>query len=560
MVDIESEVEQLKAEIKTLKSKQEEKDDKISKLECEKAQLVTEVREALGQQKLQEVVRVETQKQKLKHEIEMLEEKDAHLAARHEKNIVEIKSKKAALESIQEELQAKHGEVEQLRQESETVKDQHAKEIKNLQAKHDQEITQIQDEKKHNEKKKESEAKKLIEKLQEKEEVSRQQAGEIELWRRKSEQVEEVVAQLHKKMEDEKTCALPPEHHLEEIKRLKAELEGMHVQHKEEVALPPDHHTEEIKQLKAEAEKVRIKCDEVAQLKARLEEKEKTEAQGNLEKVDRLHHEQVETNKKHAEDIRRLQSELKLKDEQHAKEMTQMKTEFERRFREEEKLRGVEVQRKVSCQDAAASGRLRELRNETEGLKKDAVEKDKTINELSEQLKKAREERDQKEHEKNKCVEVTKSNSERIQHDLKQRHLAEASRRQKEHDKQLKDKDTEIKTLTEQLRLATVREVTLSEAKDEPEITRKLRHELRDKDDQLHEKDAQLKLVVDEVVTLQGTYAQLVAEHEQLHNQVKVDAIMRKELAATNDCSSLEEPCSAVDTEPQVHAHCMITF
>ena len=248
---------------------------------------------------------------------------------------------------------------------------------------------------------------------------------------------------------------------------------------------------------------------------------------------------------------------MKQKNEQHAKEMTQMKTEFEHRFREAEKLRDVEVQRKVSRQDVAASGRLRELRNEIEGLKKDAVEKDNTVNELSEQLKKAREECDQNEHEKKKCVEVTKSNSERIQHELKQRHLAEASRRQKEHDKQLEDKDTEIKTLTEQLQL---REVTVSEAKDEPEITRKLRHELRDKDDQLHKKDAQLKLVADEVETLRATHAQLTAEHEQLHNQIKVDTIMRKELAATADCSSHEEPCSAIDTEPQVHAHCMITF
>ena len=217
----------------------------------------------------------------------------------------------------------------------------------------------------------------------------------------------------------------------------------------------------DMEQLKAE----NMSLKSMQELKARLEEKEKTEAQGNLEEVNRLHHEQVETNNKHAEDIRRLQSELKQKNEQHAKEMTQMKTEFEHRFREAEKLRDVEVQRKVSRQDVAARGRLRELRNEIEALKKDSVEKDNTINELSEQLNKAREECDQKEHAKKKCVEVIKSNSERIQHELKQRHLAEASRRQKEHDKQLKDKDTEIKTLTEQLQIATVREFTVSEAK-----------------------------------------------------------------------------------------------
>ena len=81
--DLQLKVEGLNDEIEFLKSQNRktieilkaEKDIEIGKLKEEKEQLIAEVREALDHQKLQEVERVETQKQKLKVKLKLFRKK-----------------------------------------------------------------------------------------------------------------------------------------------------------------------------------------------------------------------------------------------------------------------------------------------------------------------------------------------------------------------------------------------------------------------------------------------------------------------------------------------------
>ena len=301
-------------EITTLKC---EKEQEVAKLKEESEKCVAEIRKALDQQR-QEVERVRVQKQKLENELKTHQDEEA---ARDQKNLAEIKNE---LEMLQRKFENKQNELKKLNRESEEASNKHSDEMEALKAKHARVLTDLQHEKE------------LHVTIREKE-------GETELWQRRSKQVEEENAKLHKTLEEKNkvlegdkdtcTCLLPTELIQQKVKKLTGELEEAQLQ--------------------------------LSESRKELAEK--------AEEVNRLIHELEDAKAKHAEE---LQTELKRKDAEHTEEIDHLKADFEEKRKHDGQYIEQQVEKKLNQREKASrEGRL-EVRKENEGLKKELKQRE----------------------------------------------------------------------------------------------------------------------------------------------------------------------------------------
>ena len=422
---------------------------------------------------------------------------------------------------------------------------------KSQQDEKDRKIDELEKEKQH-----------LAEKLKENEE-------KLELLQQESVQLKEGADHLGTKLKEKGTdvevCVLPPKHYMEEIRRQKEELENKHEQ--------------EMNQLKAALkDKEKGEADSREEMDKLRQELEKTnemytkDIEKNKQEMDRLHQDLNEATKRYAKDfvqfksdseqkdaveqalrkeleeanarltqtIQQLSLELKQKDEQHANETADIKSECEGKHKQEMHQKEAEFDKKLKTKDAATRDlihKLREVKKEVGGLqeevkklKTDLEDKSNAAAELTKELEKARQKCQEKEHEKQQCVLVTKSNSERIQHEQK---------------RQLEIKKKEIVSLEQQLHEAVTELRAVSEGKSESKIVQEL-------NEQLQEKDNKLLAVVNQVEELRGKCTKLTADNEHLQNlyeQLMVEANAKKELATSSSC---DDPCGTTLSEPQV--------
>ena len=245
-----------------------------------------------------------------------------------------------------------------------------------------------------------------------------------------------------------------------------------------------------------------------------------------------------ELTEKNAKEVQQLKAELEEKEAQYTKAIADVKAEYEDKHKAEERHKEAEIERKVKRQEAVSSGVLREKKNEIEKLKKECEDKDNAIVGLTEKLNKMKGEYEQKEFETLKQVKAITNEINKLQREQR-KHVAEASKKQKEHDQLIEIKTKEIEFLRNKLHQVS---------KEAPETVQRLQ-------EQLQEKDCELNTVVTEIKTLQNHYETLTAEHEHLqhlHGQLKVELKMKRELDECNEYSSSSNPSNMTVIEPLV--------
>ena len=123
------------------------------------------------------------------------------------------------MNDLQAALQRKH-EIDRL-------SNNYSTEIQAMQDDHSKKISQLHQERKQSEKEKDEEARRLMQILQEKEKLNQENEEKIKLLRQENVQLKEKFETKlkEKKKDDEKLCALPPNHRLKETRRQKEELE-----------------------------------------------------------------------------------------------------------------------------------------------------------------------------------------------------------------------------------------------------------------------------------------------------------------------------------------------
>ena len=193
---------QLMVENETLKSQQEENDKIIAKLKEEQLRLAKELEQTKSDRK--DVVQ---------SEIALIQEIEASLKAQHEQLISDL----------EEAVQRKHAEVERLTGD-------HAKQVKAIEDGHSKKISQLRQEKQRSEGEKEEEARKLQQELQEKEKLNQEKEERLKLLRRESVQFKERADHLETKLTEreveQEVCALPPDRHVDEMRKLREELDN----------------------------------------------------------------------------------------------------------------------------------------------------------------------------------------------------------------------------------------------------------------------------------------------------------------------------------------------
>ena len=527
----------------------------------EKGRIIAELAKELEETK-------STRIQKLETEIQLLQTKETEMHSQYQEHVKDLRVA----------VQRKQDEIDKL-------SDKHATEVQAMKDNHSKTIAEFHQERKQSEKEKDEEARKLKQSLQEQEVLYQESEEKIKLLRRESIQLkEELETKLKEQKEQAKElCALPANHHLKEMRREKGEREREHAielsqlqadlnekerkeekcnreadKLRQELKAAKENHAKDVEELRElKQENVRV-ADELRQELKDAEKKHANEIrllQAALKEKD----EQEETNvhfkldefaTKHADEIQRLKAELKEKDEQCTKAIEDIRAEYEEKHKTEEHQKKTEVEAKVMRHNTVANSVLREKKKEIETLTKNCEEKDATIAGLTKELEKAKEASQQKDLETGKHVQETKAEVEKLQHELRRQHLAEVSKKQKEHDQQLEIKKKDIESLRKQLHQLSA---TLEGEKETPETVQRLTKELQ-------EKDCELNGVVTEIRTLRGSYEKLLADHEHLqhrYEQLTVEVKMKKELSETwsREFYSSSDPCDTTVMESQVHVY-----
>ena len=472
----------MKEEIETLKAKQSQKDQKIATLQLEKAQLVVQVREALDKQTLLEHDIQQTHEPHDESELETAQEEDARIEASHKKNIDDIMSRKAELESLQEQLKQVECEVQNLT-ENKKAKEKYDEEYKLMQAEHTEEINHVKYENKRSE---------------------HETENETEKWKRKCQQAEEELEHLQTKLSEqekeirEETCELPPNHHTADIKRLQGDLVKAHAKH----------------------------ASEIAELKANLEQKQKELTQ-NIDETEKLHRQLDEASKDVAE-LKREHSEL---EKRFLDDVAVMKVDYEKKLKGEEERAEKKVQKKVDAMETASRERLHKLREENKQLKvdaeelkkdaenyavlqKDLQEKYEIANNVEEQLRTLKNEMEEKEQAHKQAITSMKKT-----YDSKL----------KAYEKQLEQRTADIESLRDQLQ-QSAKPVLSEDQIAESELRKKLNADLKDLETRLCKRES-------EMAELKRTYDVLSSDHKELqekYGQMRVELELKKHETAAS--------------------------
>ena len=456
-------------------------------------------------EKDRKIAELEEQKELLAKE---LEETKSNRIKKLETEIEILQTKETKMNSqYQEHMKDLHTAVQRKHDEIVRLSDKHATEIQAMKDDHSKTIAELYQERKQSEKEKDKEAKKLKQSLHEQEVLYHESEEKIKLLQQESVQLKEEleITLKEQKENEEELCALPANHHLEVIRKEKEELERKH-------------------------------AFELSQLQAALKEKETMEEESKQE-ADKLRQELRAANEDHAKDLEELhelkqenkrdadilQQELKHTGEKYADEIRQLQAALKEKDKQEETKLRFELE-KFAAKHA----------EEAQMLRAELKEKDEQCNKLIAYLK------EENDLEMGKYVETTKADAEKMKHDLCMQHLAVVSKKQKEHDQQLQIKVKEIESLRKQLQL--------NDRKQTPETVQRLQ-------EQLQEKDHELKAIVTNFKTLQSSYEKLVADHEHLQYQYErltVELKMKKELSKSDEYCFRSDPSDVTVTEPQV--------
>ena len=448
------EVSELKEKFEALKG---QRDEKIAKLEREQVQIVSEVQRALRQQQPQE-----EGYNIVDYKLEMLQDAKVQAVAQHGKNLAEI-------QSIQRELQEKFDEVKQLNETSERA------EVL-LKAEHSSKIAQLENKRKEDERKKDE---------------------ETELWKSKSQQFENdlndlkakfelKVAELHAAIDEKErdVCALPPGHHLVEYQKLRAELDGQHDRH----------------------------SNEIAELKTELDDRKKEVAQ-EVQSVNKLRDELDAASKANTE----LQTALERK---HADDIAAMKLKFDEKLKNEELLKEQEMERKVRRQMKFVEEKLSEMKKERDTFE---IEVEKFKVETKKLKKEAEKLREDAEKHKNDTMRKDTESGE-LEEQLKK--LVD----------QLKKKDEEHKMHVDSMRAANdemqrTYEQQLQEKSVELDSLTQHHEESQMLQEELDATSARLAKAELEKASLQSAFDKLCSDHDRLHydyGQLQVEVSLKK--------------------------------
>ena len=500
--EAEEKATQLEADLGKLDKEQENKHiEEIKKLQAENAKECSRLREAKEQNETakeaeikewktkchesdQEIGKLGTklenlEKVKEKHETELKNIRAEHAqecSRLRETKVQDVGERETEIKLWKTRHHKAEQEVAELATKLETLeklKVEHDIELKNLKAEHSVESSRL----------------------------SREKETEIEQWKKISEeakievkQLQEKLEKLDKEREDDKTCAL--DHHVEQIKKLNIEIEGVRAQH----------------------------ANEIAELTSNLEGRNKL-VQQTEERNEELRHQLDEAKKVHSERLQQVQVEL---EDKHASQIAAMKVNFEEKQKKEDQSIEQRVEKKFSQLEKASRDQFHELKSDNKRLKAEAdklrketeeyllttkadlEKKDETINELEVQLKSLKTPKEQ-EHEQERTTALLKSAYEQ---------------KQKVHETQLQDKAAEIRSLSDQLDKSRKQMLALEHEKNEQ--LKKLKEDIEEHESRIANHTLEMANIRSEFAEQTSAYKKL----QERNGQLEVELRMKKHLSA----------------------------
>ena len=329
--------------------------------------------------------------------------------------------------------------------------------------------------------------------------LSREKEAEIEQWKKISEEAENKVKQLQeklqklgKKREEDKTCALPPNHYMEQITTLNCEIERAHAQH----------------------------ASEIAELTSNLESKNKELVRQIEERNEELRQQLDEAKRLHSEQLQQVQVNF---EEKHNKNGQSVEQQVEKRMNQLEKAsRGRFHELKIDNERLKAEAdKLRKEAEEYLAVKEDLGVKRETINELEVQLK---------------------TLNEQIEHKQKMATAMKGvyDQKRKGYETQLQKKAAEIETLTDQLDKFKQQVLAFEHEKNEIlEVLKKLREENNEYENRITEQTLEMASIRREFDKQYTSYDKLQERHRQLEVELEI-----KKHVSDVTCSNSEKEAS----------------